>query len=234
MFTSPEALRELSASYSGWLTRLSKLRSRQGLYEFLTREYLSITPGARVLTVGSGGDVNRLLTDAATRIGFDMCSIDIDPDRAPDIVGDICRIPLPANLFDVVVVAEVLEHVKRPADAVANLYGALKPGGKLILTTPFVFPMHDRPHDYFRFTKHGLDLLLQDFRNVDIQARNSYYEAIDVLWVRLLQTHQRSTALLCFIAIPFIYFIKRPLTLLLTKLFPCDAMTTGYVATALK
>lgn len=222
------------ARYDSWLGRLSKLRSRQGLYEFLEREYSTIPRGARVLSVGAGGEVDELLARFSSANELDVISIDIDPARGPELVGDICKLPLLANAFDAVVLSEVLEHVHSPADGLRNLHGALKHGGRLILTVPFILPMHDRPHDYFRFTVYGLELLLRDFRDVHISARDSYFEAIDVLWVRLLQTDQGSARFLSFFLVPIVFFLKRPITLLLARCCATDAMTTGYVATAVK
>ena len=219
--------------YRAWLEKLSKRLSRQGLYEFLTAAFAAIPGGARVLSVGAGGSVGGLLATRASARGFDIVSIDIDPSRSPNIVGDICTISFAESSFDVAVLAEVLEHLHSPPAALKTVHAALKPGGRLILTTPFILPMHDRPHDYFRFTCHGLELLLRDFRQVDIAPRNSYFEAIDVLWVRLLQAGGSST-LLSFVVVPLIYFAKRPLTHLLRRAFPTDAMTTGYTVSAVK
>lgn len=225
---------KLLSKYYSWLGSLSKLRSRQGLYEFLSAEYSGIQRGSKVLTVGAGGEVNQLLAKHALVNEFDVVSVDIDPARGPEIVGDICKMSLPADAFDVVVLSEVLEHLHSPSDGLRNLHCALKHGGKLILTAPFILPMHDRPHDYFRFTKHGLELLLGNFRNVNIAARDSYFEAIDVLWLRLLQTNQRATNFLSCFLIPMVFYVKRPVTLLLGRFFASDAMTTGYVVTAVK
>jgi hypothetical protein len=94
--------------------------------------------------------------------------------------------------------------------------------------------MHDRPHDYFRFTRYGLEFLLKDFYKVRIQERNSYFEAIDVLWVRLLVTKSRSARFISYVLIPLVFYLKRPLTAFLGKLVRTNAMTTGYVVTAVK
>jgi SAM-dependent methyltransferase len=225
--------RVLFQKYHAWLLGLTKKRSRQGLYDFLAAQYATIPHDAKVLTIGAGGEINRLLTNS-TASTVQLTSVDVDEARDPDIVADVCEAPLPADTYDFVVIAEVLEHLHSPHKALENIYSALKPGGKLILTTPFIFPIHDRPSDYFRFTKYGLKLLLRSFHNVNVTERNSYYEAIDVLWIRLLQTKQSNTILLSLFLIPAIYFIKRPITLLLAKCFATDAMTTGYVATATK
>ena len=93
--------------------------------------------------------------------------------------------------------------------------------------------LHDRPHDYYRYTRYGLAFLLQDFEDVQIQERNSYLEAIDVLYVRLLQTEAKRARLLAYFFIPLM-FIKQPITRALSKVAATDAMTTGYVVTARK
>lgn len=220
------------ARYRSWLERLSKRRSRQGLYEFLCREYGAIPRGSKVLSIGAGGHVNELLDRFAAANELTVVSMDVDPGRQPMLVGDLCRAPLADRVFDVVVAAEVLEHLHSPADGLGNVRRVLREGGRLILSTPFILPMHDRPHDYFRFTAHGLELLLRDYRDVRVSRRDSYFEAIDVLWLRLLQTELRSARLLSLFLVPIVFFLKRPFTLLLGRLCGSDAMTTGYVVHA--
>ena len=216
------------------LYKLSKIRSRQGLYEFLEREFASILSKQSVLTIGSGGDINRLLYKFAGHTSFEVVSLDIDEDRKPDIIGDIHDYDFGNHKFDVVVICEVLEHLYAPHKALANIHSILKPGGKLILSTPFVFPIHDEPYDYYRFTKYGLKYLLSDYRNVEISERNTFFETIDVLWVRLLMVNSKNSFKVSRIVIPFIYYFKRPLTKLLDRLVKSDRMTTGYVVTAIK
>jgi len=220
--------------YRSFLIRLSKRRSRQGLYEFLDNQYSKIRDGADVLTVGAGGDINKPLMLHAAENRFKVLSLDIDKDREPDIVGDITAIDFGENRFDVVVLCEVLEHLKYPDRGLANIYRMLKPGGSLILSTPFIFPIHDRPLDYFRFTRYGLEWLLEDFSDVVITERNSYFEAIDVIWVRLLFEKNVHAVAFSLVMVPIIYFVTRPITLLLTRVIKSDSLTTGYVVTATK
>src|SRR5215207_1692103 len=135
------------------VVRLSKLISRKGLYEFLGREFARVGAGLEVLTVGAGG---ALLEEHARRNGFRITSFDIDEEYAPDILGDICAHDFGGRTFDVIVLSEVLEHVHSPHLAIANIRAALREGGRLILTVPFLFPIHERPHDYYRYTRYGL------------------------------------------------------------------------------
>ena len=226
--------RRFFEEYRSYLILLSKQRSREGLYGFLREHYAQIPFGAEVLTVGAGGEINDLLMAYSTAKSFRVVSLDIDQNRDPDVVGDICATSLGPSRFDVVVLCEVIEHLKSPEQGLANIHQMLKPGGKLILSAPFVFPIHDQPHDYFRFTRFGLEMLLESFRDVVVTQRNTYFEAIDVLWMRLLLEKSPRALIAGYVFVPIIYFIKRPITMLLNRLIPVNGMTTGYIATAIK
>ena len=76
------------------------------------------------------------------------------------IIGDVQAMPLPDACCDSVGCSEVLEHLPRPEDAVAELARVLRPGGTLVLSVPFLSRLHEEPHDYFRYTSHGLRVLL--------------------------------------------------------------------------
>lgn len=74
----------------------------------------------------------------------------------PDIFADASRLPLPDASIDTVLLLEVLEHLHQPAQALSEIARVLRPGGQLLLTVPFLYPVHDAPHDYQRYTCHGL------------------------------------------------------------------------------
>ncbi len=63
--------------------------------------------------------------------------------------------------FDVVVCEQVLEHVVDPIAAMGNLVRLARPGGTVIVSTPFLVRIHGAPHDYWRFTPRGLHLLME-------------------------------------------------------------------------
>lgn len=215
------------------VVRWSKRLSRKGLYEFLGREFSNIQTSQKVLSIGAGGEVNELLQQHSRQQEFSVTSFDIDEAYTPDLLGDICTFDFGQRSFDVIVLSEVLEHVHSPHLAIKNIYGVLAPGGQLILTVPFIFPIHERPRDYFRYTRYGLELLLKEFREVRIRERNSWAEAVNVLAARLVVDRNRSSRLVA----PFFVvaaFLRLPLVLLLGKLVPSDFMTTGYVVTASK
>ena len=186
-----------------------------------------------LLNVGAGGEVavRTSRTLAHSSVDAKVVSIDIASTRQADVVADVCRIPFLDNGFDIVLLMEVLEHVHNPPQALTEIYRVMRPGGLLIFSVPFVFPLHDRPVDYFRFTRHGLELLLRNYDQVHIVERNNYGEAIAVLIMRLLMEKGLKPKLL---ATLFMLSGAVPLMALIGRFAESDAITTGYVGSAKK
>lgn len=84
---------------------------------------------------------------------------------------DICAPVVPAAEADLVICEQVLEHVRDPHLAVRNLAGLVRPGGLVLVSTPFLVRLHDHPEDHWRFTPSGMRLLLEG-------------GGLDVEWVR--------------------------------------------------
>jgi SAM-dependent methyltransferase len=216
-----------------FLFKLSKKNSRKNLYEFLGTELSNVSDGGVLLNIGSGGDIESLIEETCARKQFKKTSMDISPDRRPDIVCDVCQMTFKSS-FDVVVMAEVLEHVRRPNTACQKIYEALRPGGRVIITTPFIFPLHDRPHDYWRFTRYGLEYLLDEvgFSEISIRERNSWGEAVAVLLWRVVNTPGYPRLAKYSMGLTALLF--SPIGRFVSRIWPHDFLTTGYHVSAVK
>lgn len=133
-------------------------------------------------------------------------SMDIHPDSGADIIGDALNIPLQDNQFEQVLCFELLEHVTNPQLCIDEIYRVLKPGGKLILSTRFLFSVHHAPHDYYRFTRYGLEHLLSKFENISIESETVNFETLGVLLQRIV--FQSTFYLNTFFAIIFLIIAK--------------------------
>jgi SAM-dependent methyltransferase len=80
----------------------------------------------------------------------------------PDVYYSGDRLPFPDRSFDTVLSVQVLEHTPRPGQLVAEMGRVLADDGILILSAPFSFRLHEEPHDYFRYTPHGIRQLCAD------------------------------------------------------------------------
>lgn len=80
-----------------------------------------------------------------------------------DFIGDIEDMQaVPSQSIDSMLCSEVLEHVPHPDRAIAEFARIVKPGGVVILTVPFLARLHEEPHDYYRYTRHGIRRLFDD------------------------------------------------------------------------
>jgi SAM-dependent methyltransferase len=88
-----------------------------------------------------------------------------------DVVADLHSLPGEwAGRFSGVLCSEVLEHVARPWIALPELRAVIRPGGWIVITTLFAFPEHGYPDDYYRYSRSGLRLLLEDAGFVDVET----------------------------------------------------------------
>jgi SAM-dependent methyltransferase len=140
----------------------------------------ALPPGSRVLDAGAG--------DAPYRALFAHCdyrtqdwpgSVHAGAGVA-DVVADLHELPVDLGPFACVICTEVLEHVSDPDRVLAQLHRVLDPGGLLLVTVPFVGALHEEPHDYRRYTNHGLRRQLEGagFADIAVEPLGGYYSML--------------------------------------------------------
>jgi len=75
---------------------------------------------------------------------------------------DLCQAPFAREFCDLLILEQVLEHVRRPHQALVNARAMLRPGGRILVNTPFLLKYHPCPVDLYRWTEEGLRALLED------------------------------------------------------------------------
>lgn len=154
----------------------------------------------------------------------------------PDVLADAHSLPFKDGSFDIALMLQVLEYLAQPQQALTEAYRILKIGGVLILSAPFMYPIHDAPYDRNRFTKVALaDFLKQaHFSSIKIVPQGTFWD----FWLlsllvflfkrlKLLQTRKTflstvSLALLLLVS-PVLVILINSLDLILntvSKLFP--------------
>lgn len=73
---------------------------------------------------------------------------------------DLTALPFRTASFGAALNVVTLEHVREPARVMQELGRVLEPGGRLLLVVPHEWEVHQAPHDYFRYTCHGLTHLV--------------------------------------------------------------------------
>ena len=69
------------------------------------------------------------------------------------------NLPLPFESagFDTVLLSDVLEHIAEPDALFGELARITKSGGFVIIGVPFLYWIHEQPHDYHRYTRYKLE-----------------------------------------------------------------------------
>jgi SAM-dependent methyltransferase len=162
---SPEALRKLRHGF---------LQPSKGSHTFLER--WSLVTGLRelgghvahgaILDLGCGTKPYEplLATPGGRWVGVDNPTTmagSYNEFTLADTFADAHDLPFPAGDFDTVICTQVLEHVAEPVRVLREAARVLRPGGILLLTAPMVWPLHEEPYDFFRYTPFGLRHLLE-------------------------------------------------------------------------
>ncbi len=133
-----------------------------------------------VLDVGCGDRwIERELPADCQYVGLDYpATVNIGYEGKPTLFGDGQNLAFADGSFDVVIIMDVLEHMEHPGMAIQEAWRVLKPSGKLLVQVPFLYPLHDEPYDFQRWTEYGLKKLLQQtgFKIKTIKAYGSPIE----------------------------------------------------------
>jgi SAM-dependent methyltransferase len=153
---------------------------RQPILDFMRRAARELPAGARVIDVGAGdapyrelfGHVDYVTSDWEHSLHEDLPAVDL---QAP---AD--ALPVEDAAFDAVLLTQVLEHVAEPAAVLAEQFRVLRPGGRLYLTVPLVWELHELPFDFYRYTPAALRHLIEGagFGDVEVEPRNDCFSTL--------------------------------------------------------
>jgi len=158
----------------------------------------------RLLDVGCGSKPYQELFAVDDYIGLDIDNEASRNRKIADYFYDGKTFPFNEDEYDSVLCNQVLEHVFNPDEFLSEIKRVLKPGGRLLLTVPFVWDEHEQPHDYARYSSFGLKALLDKngfnvigYKKIGADAStifqliNAYLYKIFVKWplpIRVLTT----------------------------------------------
>ena len=137
--------------------------------------------GARVLDAGAGEGQYAHHFSKQRYTGIDLGIGDAAWNYAGlDCVGDLERLPFADGQFDGCLNVVTLEHVKDPQQVLCELGRTLRPGGELLLVAPHEWEEHQEPHDYWRFTRYGLRLLLErsGFERIEVEPVGGFFRLL--------------------------------------------------------
>lgn len=149
---------------------------RRNIELFVQRSSKKIVQNSKVLDAGAGPCPYKSFFSHTKYESTDFT----DPYKILDFVCNLEKIPKNESYYDAVISTEVLEHVENPEKVIKEFYRILKTDGKLFLTTPQQFMIHQAPYNFFYFTKYGLESLLKKagFKKLKISPMGGYFSAL--------------------------------------------------------
>lgn len=139
----------------------------------------------RILNIGAGG----------TRVKLEnVVEMEYSIFRHTDVVADAHRLPFADAAFDAVVSFNTFEHLYDPEAAAAEIHRVLKPGGRLVVHTAFLQPLHEPPHHYYNTTEFGLRRWFQAFDIKGVSVSENFNPAHVIAWLisELLRTVEQT------------------------------------------
>ena len=102
------------------------------------------------------------LASAAQYVGLEYDSPENRTTKNADIYYDGQSIPLEDASINGILSTQTLEHIPNPARIVEEWARIMQPGGYLLLTIPLMWPEHEMPYDFQRYTTNGIRTLLEN------------------------------------------------------------------------
>lgn len=161
--------------------------------------------------------------------------LNIDPSTEPDYCCSAEKIPVPDCRYNWVILCEVLEHLSDPYTVIDECIRILKPGGKIVITTPFLIGIHADPYDFQRWTPAKYKRELEEKRGMRIELCKEMGSIWAVYWDCIYlagspggpETYKKYSRV-------FLYLIK-DIFMHLEKKYPGnEKITTGYALIATK
>lgn len=156
----------------------------------------------------------------------------------PDFTWDGKVMPFEDLSFECAFGTEVLEHCPEPEIVLKEVYRILKPEGVFFFTVPFLWNLHEVPHDEYRYTPFSLKRHLEKsgFKEIDIKATGGWHASMAQmlgLWIKRSPMSKRKRKWLLYAVKPIInYLIKLDKPEKVT--FKEGQMITGLYGTARK
>ncbi|WP_459982475.1 class I SAM-dependent methyltransferase [Nocardioides sp. AN3] len=163
--TKYDGIATLSASRDPQALAPSSRLSAQLVADFYAR-VLPVYARGRLLDLGCGAQP--LYGAYRNRVSYAVAADWPSSLHATSNIDAFCDLtqPLPFRdgSFDTVLFSDVLEHLPDPALALREIARILAPSGVLLMNTPFMYWIHEAPHDYLRHSRYSLTRLAEESR----------------------------------------------------------------------
>lgn len=158
--------------------------------------------------------------------------VDVEKKHDPDIVLDVANMhQIKTRSIDVVNAIELFEHVENIEEGLKECYRVLKKNGMMLLSAPFLFPIHADPYDFQRWTSEKWKRTLKklNFKVEKLISMGSFFTVMMDMKKTLISQLPYGIRHLCRLVYPLMDLIVKMDNLkIVTKNERLNKYTTGY------
>tara|TARA_B100000686_G_scaffold160642_2_gene168302 strand:+ start:796 stop:1533 length:738 start_codon:yes stop_codon:yes gene_type:complete len=160
-------------------TSIGRTIRRYYVDEFFFNELSDIPSKSSILDLG-GNKIKKRGQFNIENHSDNVTYTDISKEKKPDIQASAALLPFKPDIFDIIICAELLEHVLNPPEILTELHRIIKPNGKLFITVPFMYHIHSDPSDYGRYTDTYWRTNLTEigFSDISIKPQGAFYSVL--------------------------------------------------------
>jgi GT2 family glycosyltransferase/SAM-dependent methyltransferase len=103
--------------------------------------------------------------------------------RHTDVLADAHRLPFVDGAFDAVIVLNAFEHYREPKRVAQELFRVLRPGGKVLVRTAFLQPLHEKPSHFYNCTRYGLEEWFENFKTERLHVSSNFSPGHSISWL---------------------------------------------------
>jgi SAM-dependent methyltransferase/uncharacterized protein YbaR (Trm112 family) len=126
------------------------------------------------LNVGAGGTAEKIPN---------VVELEYALFRNTDVSADAHHLPFRDACFDAVVTFNTFEHLADPPRAAREIRRVLKPGGRLLLHTAFLQPVHEPPFHFYNATEFGVRKWFEGFDVRDCRVAENFSPTYTLAWL---------------------------------------------------
>jgi SAM-dependent methyltransferase len=216
-----------------------------GIISFMEAASKLVKPNELILDAGAGKCPYKRLFSHANYESMDIIE-KLEDSYKHTFICDIKNIPREDNYYDTIINTQVLEHVEFPQKVIDEFYRILKIDGKLFLSAPQAWGIHEASFHFYNFTKYGLESLFRNagFKIIFINPRGGIFwylsKIINKLPFEILYQYKKEPFKFLLLLIPTAIFypvtsILIPLSFYyLDKLDKIRNFTLGYACYCIK
>lgn len=151
------------------------------LRQFVRHGRAHVRPGARVLEIGPDAAPSSLRRLVAVDVTWETLDLASRPGVAlTHHARDPYSYPLDDDAYDVVLSANVVEHVPKVWSWMRELARVCRPGGVVITLGPVSWPYHESPVDCWRIYPAGMRALSED---AGLEVVVSEWGSVELEWL---------------------------------------------------